>query len=191
MPRNPELRHCLSLLWVRMDVLWRVWQLEDNFMELVLSFHLYACSQDSTRLVWHMLDPLNHLSGPQGLLLVLKHRTENRGRRITGMRPTGGWHSKILAPNKQIHLSSFAFCCCNKNTDQKQLTMSGEKGVDLAYTSMFNMESISNQGRNWGRDYREAAYQIALQALISHISQDHQPRGWYHPQWAGTSYINH
>ena len=89
-PRIPELRHCLPLLCVQLDVLRPVWQSEDNFTEVVLSFHLSAGSQDSTRLMWHMLDPLNHLSGPQGLLLALKDRPENRGRRIAGLRPTGG-----------------------------------------------------------------------------------------------------
>ena len=65
---------------------------------------------------------------------------------------------------------------------------------------LFGSHVIKGQDRNSNRSGADAeavegaAYWLAPHGLLSLLScrtQDHQPRGWHHPQWAGLSHINH
>jgi len=70
----------------------------------------------------------------------------------------------------------------------------GEERVYLAYTSTLLFITKGSQDRNshrtgtWRQElmqrlWRNAAYQLASSALLS--------QGWHHPQWAGSSLLDH
>jgi hypothetical protein len=50
-----------------------------------------------------------------------------------------------------------------------------------------------DQSKTWRekRLFGFLACSLGLAQLLSYRTQDHQPRGWHHPQWAGTSHIDH